>query len=100
MAENRKTSPCIVPGCPNEGRNRLGVRDRIGHDGETPFPEKSRTYALFSIDAGHLCDEHSLNGVELQLSVRPTATREATLVVRSGDNVEERTKPIRQPVAA
>jgi len=27
--------PCIVPGCPAEGRNKLGVRCRVWHDQPT-----------------------------------------------------------------
>lgn len=54
---------CIVPGCKREGRNRLGVRCRIAHDGPTLFPEKGKTAALFSPDAdAFLCDQHALGG--------------------------------------
>lgn len=90
---------CIISGCPNHGDNRLGVRCRVGHGHESPFPEKGPTYSMISIDAGFLCDAHALGGVDFELRVTPTTTREALLAVRAGENVVARTKPIRQPLA-
>jgi hypothetical protein len=93
---------CVVPGCPNPGRNRLGARCRVAHDGETPFPDKSRTYALFSIESdAFLCDSHALGGGHLRLVFEPDGSQEAAIDVVSGENVvDERRKPIRQPMAA
>ena len=42
--------PCIVPGCRREGRNKLGVRCRVWHDG--PYSHgKGKTGALWAPDA-------------------------------------------------
>jgi hypothetical protein len=91
---------CIVPGCPATGRNQLGVRCRIAHSEESPFPEKSRTHALFSVESGaYLCDHHALAGVDLTLVVAPTAGREAELNVVCGQGLSEpRSTPIKQPL--
>jgi hypothetical protein len=89
---------CIVPGCKREGRNRLGVRCRIAHDGPGLFPEKGKTAALFSPDAdAYLCDHHALNGAHITLLFEPDNSKETTLKVIAGSTVEERTTPIKQP---
>jgi hypothetical protein len=90
---------CIVPGCVQTGRNQFGVRCRVAHGGATPFPEKRRTDAMFSIEgAAFLCDRHALGGGSMTLVFTPNASQEAALVVASGENIsDERVKPIRQP---
>jgi hypothetical protein len=91
---------CMVPGCPSVGRNQLGVRCRIAHSEESPFPEKSRTHALFSVESGaYLCDHHALEGVALTLVVAPGANRAAELNVLCGTTLSEpRSTPIKQPL--
>lgn len=94
-----RTHDCVVPNCPEPGRNQIGVRCRIAHSGESPFPEKSRTHALFSIESdAYLCDRHALRGVSLALAVSPNATQEASLGVICGTTMTEvRTVEIKQP---
>jgi hypothetical protein len=90
---------CIVPGCPREGRNKLGVRCRIAHRGQTAgFPEKGRTAGLWSPDAdAYLCDEHALGGAHMTLLFEPNNSRETTIKVIASATSEERTTPIKQP---
>ena len=89
---------CIVPGCTVEGRNRLGVRCRVAHDGPAPLPGKGRTSALWSPDAeAYICDAHALGGAHLTLLVEPDASQEVTIKVIATRTVDERTTPIKQP---
>jgi hypothetical protein len=102
MARRRSAAatahPCIVPGCAREGRNRLGVRCRIAHDGATPFPAKGRTAGLWSPDAeAYLCDEHALAGAHMTLLFEPNRSQETTIKVIAAQSVDERTTPIKQP---
>ena len=76
LARKSRTHDCIVPGCAKPGRNRLGVRCRITHDGPTPFPSKGKTAALFSPDAeAYLCDDHALGGAHITLLVEPDGSK-------------------------
>lgn len=89
---------CIVPDCKREGRNRLGVRCRIAHDGPTLFPGKGKTAALFAPDAeAYLCDQHALGGATITLLFEPNRSKETTIRVIAGTTVEERTTAIKQP---
>jgi hypothetical protein len=89
---------CIVPGCKREGRNRLGVRCRIAHDGPTLFPKKGKTAALFAPDAeAYLCDHQALSGAAITLLYEPNASKETTIKVVAGTTIEERITPIKQP---
>jgi hypothetical protein len=92
---------CIVEGCPETGRNRLGVRLRVAHSGATPFPNKGRTDAIFSVDGDALlCDRHALGGVAMTLVVEPRVSQKASLAVISGNAVSEvRTIEIKQPLS-
>ncbi len=91
---------CIVPNCPFPGRNQLGVRCRVAHSGASPFPEKRRTDAIFSVEsAAFLCDRHAILGGQMLLMFEPDGSHNATLVASSGENTaEERSKEIRQPL--
>ena len=89
---------CIVPGCKREGRNRLGIRCRIAHDGPSLFPKKGKTAALFSPDAdAYLCDHHALGGAHITLLFEPDGSRKTTIRVIAAKTVEERTTAIKQP---
>jgi hypothetical protein len=92
---------CLVPDCPHPGRNQIGVRCRVAHSGESPFPEKRRTDAIFSVEsAGFLCDAHALAGGRMHLIFEPDASQQAALGIECQSAVlEERVKPIRQPLA-
>jgi hypothetical protein len=96
-----KSHDCVVPGCGAPGRNQIGVRCRIAHSGESPFPGKSRTSAIFSVESdAFLCDRHALGGVSLALAVSPNASEEASLAVVCGTSMTEvRTVEIKQPQA-
>ena len=89
---------CIVPACKREGRNRLGVRCRIAHDGPTLFPAKGKTAALFSPDAdAFLCDQHALGGAHITLLFEPDGSKQTTIKVIAAKTMEERTTRIKQP---
>jgi hypothetical protein len=89
---------CIVPGCPDEGRNRIGVRCRVAHREESPFPTKGRTAGLWSPDAeAYVCDRHALGGAHMTLLFEANDSRETTIKVIAASSVDERTTPIKQP---
>jgi hypothetical protein len=90
----------LVEGCPLPGRNQLGVRLRVAHSGQSPFPEKRRTDAIYSVEsAGYLCDPHSLAGGSITLDFRPSGDGNASVTATSGSTTTEtRRKPIRQPM--
>ena len=92
---------CIVPGCSEIGRNQLGVRCRVAHSGASPFPEKRRTHALFSVESdAFLCDAHALNGISLALSVSPNRSQDVGLAVVCGTSMTDvRSIDIKQPMS-
>lgn len=94
-----KTHTCVVPDCRAAGRNQIGVRCRIAHSGESPFPGKARTHAIFSVESdAYLCDQHALGGISLALAVSANTSEEAALGVICGDSMSElRTVEIKQP---
>lgn len=96
-----KSHNCVVPSCVAPGRNQIGVRCRIAHSGESPFPGKARTYAIFSVESdAFLCDNHALGGVALALAVSPSTSGLASLAVVCGTSMTEvRTVEIKQPQA-
>ena len=92
MAETRA---CIVPGCPREGRNKLGVRCRFWHDKPTRHG-KGKTAALWAPDAdSFLCDDHALGGATITLLYEPDGSKETTVRVIGAKHVEGRVLPIR-----
>jgi hypothetical protein len=93
-----KDHRCVVKDCPREGRNQIGLRCRVAHDGATPFPNKRRTDAIFSIESdAYLCDTHALRGGTFLLMFEPSNTYEATIEVLSEIPVDVRSKHITQP---
>jgi hypothetical protein len=89
---------CIVPGCPRSGRNRLGVRCRIAHDGPSPIEGKGKTDALWSPDANaYVCDRHALGGAHITLLFEPDGSKQTTVKVIAATTVEERTTQVKQP---
>jgi hypothetical protein len=99
MARNQLPHKCLVPGCPSEGRNQIGVRCRVAHSGQTPFPKKGRTDSMFSVESdAFLCDAHALGGVNLTLALAASDSHEARLSVVCGTAMTPiRTTAIRQP---
>jgi hypothetical protein len=93
----RDRRACIVPGCRNEGINKLGVRCRVWHDG--PYPHgKGRTSALWAPDAdAFLCDEHALGGAMITLLYEPDGSQQTMVRVIGAQHVDPRTVPIRHP---
>jgi hypothetical protein len=91
---------CVVPGCEQMGRNRIGVRCRIAHSDTPPIPEKKRTDALFSVEAdAYLCDDHALAGVAMTLTIAPNRAEEASLAVVCGRAISDiHSTPIKQPL--
>jgi hypothetical protein len=93
-----KDHPCIVEGCVQEGRNQLGLRCRVAHDGASPFPNKKRTDAIYSIESeAYLCDTHALQGGTFLIMFEPDASKEVTIDVLSERTIEARKKHIKQP---
>jgi hypothetical protein len=95
-----KSHECFVPACAEDGRNQIGIRCRIAHSGQSPFPSKSRTHAIFSIESGaFLCDQHALSGMSLALALSPNASEEASLAVVCGREMSDlRSVEIMQPL--
>jgi hypothetical protein len=88
---------CAVPGCPRKGRNRLGIRCRIAHDGPSPVLGKGKTDALWAPDAdAYLCNEHALSGAHVTLLFEPDHSQEITVKVIGAMTAAERTTPIKQ----
>ena len=98
----RHDHDCIVPRCEESGRNQIGVRCRVAHDEEGPFPTKKRTHALFSVESdAYLCDRHALAGVSIALALSPNTSEEASLAVACGRKISDlRTTVIKQPLEA
>lgn len=99
MARARKQPephPCVIPGCRAEGRNKLGVRCRVWHEG--PYPHgKGKTAALWAPDAdAFLCDEHALGGATITLLYEPDGSRRTTVRVIGARHVEPRTVDIKK----
>ena len=93
---SEKPYVCIVPGCRSEGRNKLGVRCRVWHDG--PYPHgKGKTGALWAPDTdAFLCDEHALGGATMTLLYEPDGSGQTTVRVIGAIHVEGRRKPIKR----
>jgi hypothetical protein len=87
---------CIVPGCQREGRNKLGARRRVWHDG--PYPHgKGKTSALWAPDAeAFLCDEHALGGATMTLLYEPDGSAKTTVRVIGARHVEPRSVRIKK----
>lgn len=98
MRRDQKDHECMVKSCPRPGRNQIGLRVRVAHDGASPFPKKRRTDAMFSIESNaYLCDEHTLSGGTFALIFEPDYTQEVKLEVLAERDVEPRSKHITQP---
>lgn len=83
---------CAVPGCQQPGRNRLGVRCRIAHDGPSPVPGKTRSRALWSPDAdAYLCDHHAMGGAHITLLFEPDTSKRMAVKVIAATTSDERT---------
>ena len=88
---------CIVPGCRRAGRNKLGVRCRVSHDGSPPIAGKSKSHALWSPDAdAFLCDHHALGGAHVTILFEPDGSKQTTVKVIAAAHADERTRPIKQ----
>ena len=93
----RQNPSCVVPGCGRTGRNKLGVRCRVWHDGPAPISGKGKTAALWAPDAEeYLCDSHAMDGAHITLLFEPDGSKQTTVRVIAATTVEERTTPIRQ----
>ena len=88
---------CVVPGCAKEGRNKLGVRCRVWHDG--PYSHgKAKTAALWAPDTdAYRCDEHALGGATITLLYEPDGSRRTTVRVIGARHADERVVDIREP---
>jgi hypothetical protein len=96
---SRPARHCVVPGCPREGRNKLGVRCRVWHDQPTRHG-KGKTAALWAPDAdAFLCDEHALGGATMTLLYEPDGSGRTTVRVIGALHVEPRTVDIKESEA-
>jgi hypothetical protein len=87
---------CVVPGCPNPGRNKLGVRCRVWHDQANAPHGKGKTAALWAPDAeAYLCDAHAMGGAHMTLLFEPDGSNHTTIRVIGSTTVDERTTPIK-----
>jgi hypothetical protein len=92
-----ETHPCIVPGCRSEGRNKLGVRCRVWHDGPSSHG-KSKTAALWAPDAdAFLCDEHAMTGATMTLLYEPDESGQTTVRVIGASHTIGRRTAIKAP---
>ena len=92
-----RSHECVVPGCTRIGRNKLGVRCRVWHDGASPVAGKGKTAALWSPDAdAYLCDVHAMGGAHITLLYEPDDSKQTTVQVIAAARTDERTTPIRQ----
>jgi hypothetical protein len=94
----QKDHPCMVDGCTGSGLNQMGLRCRVAHDGASPFPNKKRTDAIFSIETdAYLCDRHALSGGTFLLTFEPDTTQAVKVEVLSERPIAGREKHIKQP---
>jgi hypothetical protein len=77
---------CIVPGCPVEASNNLGVRLRR--------PDTSAIWAPNT--AAHVCDRHAVAGARLTVLFEPTETGQVEVGVYGATHQAGRTTLIRQ----
>jgi hypothetical protein len=87
--------PCIVPGCRAEGRNKLGVRCRVWHDG--PYPHgKGKTAALWAPDSdAFLCDDHALGGATITVLYEADGSKQTSIRVIGARHAQRRSVPIK-----
>jgi hypothetical protein len=80
----------LVPGCANEGKNRIAIRCR-----------KPSTRAVWAPNSdAFLCKQHAEGGVRLVLDVEATTTQEVDATITSGgQTVAERVTPIKRSAA-
>jgi hypothetical protein len=88
--------PCVVPGCGQPGKNKLGVRCRVWQE-PSPIPGKTKTSALWAPDAdAFLCDRHALGGAHITLIYEPNESGETAVRVIAAPEGKDRRTPIRQ----
>jgi hypothetical protein len=86
---------CVVPGCENPGKHRLGVRCRVWHE-PSPIAGKSKTSALWAPDSdAFLCDQHALGGAHITLIFEPNDSGETAVRVIAAPYADDRRTPIR-----
>ena len=81
---------CLIPGCPDDARNRLAVRCR-----------KPSTRAVWAPDSdAYLCKNHAEAGVEIVISVEPASNGMVKATYASGGQQgPTRTTPIKKKAA-
>ena len=85
---------CLVLGCGENGRNKLGVRCRVWHD---QHPTKRKTDAIWAPDVeAYLCDAHAASGARITIQYETNTTQ--AVVVRAVYQVpgRERRLPIKR----
>lgn len=88
-------SRCVIPGCTRSGRNKLGVRCRVWHDGPAPRG-KRKTDALWAPDTdAFLCDVHALGGATITLLYEPDMSGTTHVRVIGAKHLAPRTVKIR-----
>ena len=76
---------CLIPGCPNDARNKLSIRCR-----------KPTTLAVWAPDSdAYLCKKHAEAGIEIVISVEPATNAMVKATYESGGQEgTTRTTPI------
>jgi hypothetical protein len=98
MSQKNQDHACMVDNCALPGHNQIGIRCRVAHDGASPFPNKKRTDAIFSIETdAYLCDMHALSGGTFAVMFEPDESRDVRVEVLANRTPEVRSKHIRQP---
>ena len=65
---------CLIPGCPNNARNKLAIRCR-----------KPSTLAVWAPDSqAYLCKQHAEGGVDIVVTVEPTGMGSVKATYTSG----------------
>jgi hypothetical protein len=91
------SSQCVVPGCSQPGRNKLGVRCRVWHDQTNAPRGKGKTGALWAPDAeAYLCDQPAMSGAHMTVLFEADNSQETTVKVIAATTVVERKTPIKQ----
>jgi hypothetical protein len=75
---------CLIPNCPNNAENNLGIRCRR--------PDTTAIWAP-NCDA-YLCDDHADQGYIIDITLTPVNARTITTKVTAGGNTANRTTPI------
>jgi hypothetical protein len=93
---SKATHPCIVPSCQLEGRNKLGIRCRVWHDGPYLHGKARRAHCGCRTPMRSFATEHALSGATITMLYEPDGSKETTIRVIGAKHVEPRSVPIKE----